>query len=302
MEIIACIPVDSEDWFSGGAPHKRNKNHPLMSGDTPKRFICVLESVNFQKSWLMLTVSGRPIPRKRHKIQTNQICWGWSFCWKSKFLVQLLRFVAAVMLAVRGSSLSKAWECWKIQQKLLDSLCTTRALSCRSLYLANCNISPTYKYQLRTPLFEVRSCEMQWLQVLRNLAQIGVWSRINALGDRLGDMSFKFHEACNCQLDLANSYNHIVTKYALLLPGSISHLAPFEKPTECRNLKSFPKFQVEIHGWNHQGNYLLHWCTVQRMYHSSITITISGHLSITCLSPKRCDTFDTMRPPTASPK
>ena len=83
-------------------------------------------------------------------------------------------------------------------------------------------------------------------------------------------MSFKFHEACNCQLDLSNSYNH-----------SICHLAPFEKPTECRNLKIFPKFQVENHGWNHQGNYLLHWCTVKRMYHSSITITISGHLSIT---------------------
>ena len=29
--------------------------------------------------------------------------------------------------------------------------------------------------------------------------------------------------------------------YALLLFGSICHLAPFEKPTDCTNLKSFPK-------------------------------------------------------------
>ena len=43
---------------------------------------------------------------------------------------------------------------------------------------------------------------------------------------------------------LSNSYNHIVTKYALLcfvIVGSICHLAPFEKPTDCINLKSFPK-------------------------------------------------------------
>ena len=85
--------------------------------------------------------------------------------------------------------------------------------------------------------------------------------------------------------------------YALLLSRSICHLAPFEKPTDCTNLKSFPKSPRKL-----LITLMYSLTDVSLFYHYNITITISGHLSLTCISPKQRDTFDTMRPPTASPK
>ncbi len=61
----------------------------------------------------------------------------------------------------------------------------------------------------------------------------------------LGDMSLKFHEACNCKLELSNSYNHIVTKYAFLMSGSISHdvfLRWFPKPNKTGRIWVQPRF------------------------------------------------------------
>ena len=50
-------------------------------------------------------------------------------------------------------------------------------ISGESQYITNLQIR-----SIANSPIEVRSCEMQWLQVFRNLGHIGVWSRINAWG------------------------------------------------------------------------------------------------------------------------
>ena len=50
-------------------------------------------------------------------------------------------------------------------------------ISGESQYITNLQIR-----SIANSPIEVRSCEMQWLQVFRNLGHLGVWSRINAWG------------------------------------------------------------------------------------------------------------------------